>query len=98
MYVVLESKPSAAGEPGIPASAIRLYPNPGRGFFKLQVPEAYHSAGIQYVELTGTDGRRLSRFKFEVGKKYETDLPAGVYWVNLLKGQTILSSKKMVIR
>lgn len=97
MYVILESSPSSDRALPVPASALKLYPNPSTRGFRLEVGGAYQDLPIQRVELMSVSGKRLAAFPFEKGKRYKIDLPTGVYWVQLMNSRKVMGRQKLVV-
>jgi photosystem II stability/assembly factor-like uncharacterized protein len=95
-----DNQPFGIDEPG-PDVAVKVYPNPTTGKFKVQSEECKVSFEVQRIEVVGIDGRLLqTRNPEPETRNLEFDisnLPAGVYFVRITFGNSIIVKKVIKI-
>ncbi len=73
----------------------KLYPNPGAGLFNLNLP-----ADVNFLKVYSSDGKLLSSLQSQEGLNTVdlTKYSNGVYFIQLLHNNTLLSTKKVLVQ
>jgi len=77
-------------------ASLKLYPNPNQGNFKLSYDNNIQISSISIYDLTG----RIV-FHKEVNKEsieLNLEIPRGIYTINIFRSDSIINSKKLVIK
>jgi hypothetical protein len=82
-------------------SGVRLYPNPARNDFILEIPEKYAVDAPFDISLISMDGKLMRRMEINDGSKLRTvinggNLPRGVYTV-FIQGRTQSGAVKVIL-
>lgn len=98
MYVILKTDQNSTGLQELePANGIKVFPNPNRGTFKLELTEGYRGLDIEKVEVFSATGSRLAAYDFQAEREYDLSAPAGIYFVHLHAKSKGVLTRKMVV-
>jgi uncharacterized repeat protein (TIGR01451 family) len=73
---------------------IAIYPNPSDGFITIEIPANYNAESISFVDITG---RIIKRIPITQTKNIDlSGLPDGIYYINIMTKDGIVSKKLIV--
>lgn len=86
-----ETKQEIIKDSSFDGGAVRIYPNPTRGFVEIEIPDEVEKSEVIWFIVTNVHGKRIID-KRHYNNRTQIDLssqPNGLYILNIKKGQVV---------
>ncbi len=99
MYIVLDIRPSNAptGLLDEKGNKIKIYPNPGKGNFMIQLSDDQANKGISRIEVLDLFGKSIQSFHYHEEGNYELDVHSGTYVVRLQMKDGNINTQRIIV-
>ncbi len=95
-----EKSVEETGSPVVKTDVCRIYPNPTTGKFTVELAEGMVDQNVR-IDILGVTGSRVYSGDFTGARKHDFTLegrPVGIYFVKLVSGETVFTSKLILTR